>query len=72
MRLLTSTADLLGSASGALTHCAATMPNAIPELMLKLAAWFVPGFAVRGFWPALLGGAILSVLSLVVRRLLHQ
>ena len=44
----------------------------INALMLKLAAWFVPGFAVRGFWPALLGGAILSVLSLVVRRLLHQ
>jgi putative membrane protein len=44
----------------------------INALMLKLSAWFVPGFEVRGFWPALLGGAILSVLSMVIRRLLGK
>ena len=44
----------------------------INALMLKFSAWFVPGFQVRGFWPALLGGAILSVLSMVIRRLLGK
>ena len=44
----------------------------INALMLKFSAWFVPGFHVRGFWPALLGGAILSILSIVIRRLLGK
>lgn len=44
----------------------------INALMLKLSAWFVPGFEVHGFWAALLGGAILSVLSMVIRRLLGK
>jgi putative membrane protein len=41
----------------------------INALMLKLAAIFVPGFEVRGFWPAFWGGVMLSFLNLVVRRL---
>lgn len=39
----------------------------INALMLELASAFVPGFAIRGFWPAFWGGLILSVLNLVVR-----
>lgn len=44
----------------------------INALMLKFSALLVPGFTVRGFWPALLGGAILSVLSMVIRRVLGK
>ena len=39
-------------------------------LMLKFAALFVPGFEVRGLWPAFWGGLILSLLNLTVRQLL--
>ena len=38
--------------------------------MLKLAALFVPGFEVRGLWPAFWGGLILSLLNLTVRQVL--
>ena len=44
----------------------------INALMLKLAAEFVPGFEVRGFWPAFWGGVILSLLNLIVRHLLSR
>lgn len=43
----------------------------INALMLKLAAVFVPGFEVRGLWPAFWGGLILSVLNMIVRRILN-
>ena len=42
----------------------------INALMLKLAAFFVPGFEVRGLWPAFFGGLILSLLNLTVRQVL--
>jgi putative membrane protein len=42
----------------------------INALMIELAAFFVRGFEVRGFWPAFLGSLILSVLNLIVRWLL--
>ena len=42
----------------------------INALMLKLAAMFVPGFEVRGLWPAFLGGLILSLLNMAVRQVL--
>ena len=44
----------------------------INALMLKLAALFVPGFEVRGLWPAFWGGLILSVLNMIVRHLLKN
>lgn len=44
----------------------------INALMLKVSAWLVPGFHVPGFWWALVGAAILSVLSMVIRRLLGK
>jgi putative membrane protein len=44
----------------------------INALMLKFAAVFVPGFEVRGLWPAFWGGLILSVLNMVVRDLLKN
>jgi putative membrane protein len=42
----------------------------INAIMLKLAAALVPGFAVYGFLPALLGAIILSLISLVLRFLI--
>jgi len=42
----------------------------INALMLKLAAAFVPGFTVVGWWPAFWGGLILSLLNLTVREVL--
>ena len=44
----------------------------INALMLKFAAFFVPGFEVRGLWPAFWGGLILSVLNMIIRQLLKN
>jgi putative membrane protein len=41
----------------------------INAAMLKLAAAFVPGFAIEGFLPAFLGGLVLSLLNIFVRML---
>jgi putative membrane protein len=42
----------------------------INALMLRFAALLVPGFEVRGLWPAFLGGLILSLLNITVRQVL--
>jgi putative membrane protein len=44
----------------------------INALMLKFAAMFVPGFEVRGLWPAFWGGLILSILNMIVRQVLKN
>jgi len=44
----------------------------INALMLKFAALFVPGFEVRGLWPAFWGGIILSILNMIVRQVLKN
>jgi len=44
----------------------------INALMLKFAALFVPGFEVRGLWPAFWGGLILSILNMTIRHLLKN
>jgi putative membrane protein len=44
----------------------------INALMLKFAAIFVPGFEVRGLWPAFWGGLILSVLNMIVRQIMKK
>ena len=36
----------------------------INALLLKLTAWLVPGFHVTGFWSALAGSFIISIISL--------
>jgi putative membrane protein len=41
----------------------------INALMLELASAFVPGFQIRGFWPAFLASLVLSLLNLIVRAL---
>jgi putative membrane protein len=44
----------------------------INALMLKVAAFFTPGFYVVGFWPAFLGAVILAVLHLIVRMIMRK
>ena len=44
----------------------------INALMIMLASNIVKGFHVRGFFPAFLGAAILAVLGIVIRSLLHE
>jgi putative membrane protein len=39
----------------------------INALMLRLAAYFVPGFTIRGFLPAFLGALVLSVINVLKR-----
>lgn len=44
----------------------------INALMLKLAAALVPGFEVRGFWPAFWGALLLSILGMIIHSLLRK
>lgn len=39
----------------------------INAALLELASWFVPGFVVRGFWPAIWGALLLSILNIAVK-----
>jgi putative membrane protein len=41
----------------------------INALMLKLAAWFVPGFEIRTFLAAFLGAIVLSLVNMILRWL---
>ena len=36
----------------------------INALLLKLTAWLVPGFHVSGFWPAVGGSVVVSIVSM--------
>ena len=44
----------------------------INALMLKLAAALVPGFEVRGFWPAFWGALLLAILGMIIHTLLRK
>jgi len=44
----------------------------ITALMLLFAAMLVPGFAVHGFGPALLGAIVLSLVSFILRFLVFS
>ena len=41
----------------------------INAFLLKLASMFTPGFKVRGFFSALLGSIVLTILTYILRRL---
>ena len=41
----------------------------INALMLIFTSWLVPGFFVRGFWPAFWGAVLLSLLQFLMRWL---
>jgi putative membrane protein len=41
----------------------------INALLLKLASLVTPGFRVRGFWDAVLGSLVLTILTSLLRRL---
>jgi putative membrane protein len=40
--------------------------------MLGLVAWLLPGFAVSGFWSALAGAVIVSLVSAALNRALRE
>jgi putative membrane protein len=42
----------------------------VNAICLALAAWFVPGFAISGFWAALFGAFVISITSWVLSALL--
>jgi len=42
----------------------------INALMLKVAAAFVPGFRISGFFPAFVGAIVLSLVNMLLRFLL--
>ncbi len=42
----------------------------INGLMLMFAAYLVPGFAVAGFWSAFFGAIVMSLVSMILRKLL--
>lgn len=44
----------------------------INALMILLASNIVKGFRVHGFFPAFLGAAILAILGIVIRAVLHE
>ena len=44
----------------------------VNALMLMVASAFVPGFVVRGFWPAFWGAIVLSLINMVFRALLPK
>lgn len=41
----------------------------INAFLFMLAGWLTPGFTVEGFWSALLGSLILSVLSIPINKI---
>ncbi len=40
----------------------------INALMIEMATWFVPGFDVRGFWPAFIAAIILAIVQLFFKQ----
>lgn len=44
----------------------------INALMLQFSAWLLPGFEVRGFWPAFWGALLLALLGMVIRGVLPE
>lgn len=44
----------------------------INALMLMFASWLVPGFVVRGFFPAFWGALLLSILNVAVKWVINE
>lgn len=44
----------------------------INAALLELASWFVPGFEVHGFWPAIWGALLLSILNIAVKWVVRE
>jgi putative membrane protein len=44
----------------------------INALMLKIASALIPGFEVHGFWPAVLGSLLISIVSWLLNTLVHD
>jgi len=44
----------------------------INALMLKLAAAFLPGFTIDGFWPAFWAAVLLALINMVIRWVMKE
>ncbi|HWR15046.1 MAG TPA: phage holin family protein [Terriglobales bacterium] len=44
----------------------------VNAIVLKLAAAFVPGFTIYGFWPAFLGAIVLALINMLFRWLMPK
>ena len=44
----------------------------INAALLKIASALIPGFDVHGFWPAVLGAVIISVVNWLIGTLIHD
>ncbi len=44
----------------------------INAMMLKMASGLIPGFEIYGFWPALFGSLVISVVSWVLNSLVNE
>lgn len=44
----------------------------INALLLELTAWLVKGFSIEGFWPALWGAMLISVVSTILTLLISD
>lgn len=44
----------------------------INAFLLKIASWVIEGFAVEGFWPALLGSLFISFVSALLNLLVRE
>jgi len=44
----------------------------VNAFLLKLASVLVPGFTVRGFWNALFGSVVLTILNYILRHLVFE
>jgi putative membrane protein len=42
----------------------------VNAICLGLVAWLVPGFTISGFWPALFGAIVISIISWLLSALL--
>ncbi len=44
----------------------------INAMMLKMASGLIPGFEIYGFWPALFGSLVISIVSWVLNSLVNK
>lgn len=43
----------------------------INGMMLWMVSFFIKGFVIQGFWPALLGALLISIISWILNWLIH-
>jgi putative membrane protein len=44
----------------------------VNAICLGIVAWLVPGFSITGFWAALFGALVISIVSWLLNRILFE